>query len=114
MTNDSAVDYGELLQGERTSLVSQLGELGFGPAGTLEYDSNFADSSQVTAERGEADRLALQLQDALDHVEAAIAKLSAGTYGICERCGKPISPPRLEAQPATKYCIDCASLVARR
>ncbi|MBV9369190.1 MAG: TraR/DksA C4-type zinc finger protein, partial [Frankiales bacterium] len=36
-------------------------------------------------------------------------KLNAGTYGVCEICGRPISPERLQARPATKTCIDCAS-----
>ena len=113
MANEAAVDYRALLEQERASLLSQLEELGFGPEGSLVYDSNFADSSQVTAERGEAERLALQLQDALDNVQAALAKIEQGNYGVCERCGKAISSARLEAQPASKYCIDCASVVRR-
>src|ERR1700683_2524590 len=47
----------EVLESERTRLLSQLDELGFGPNGSLTYDTNFADSSQVTAERGELERL---------------------------------------------------------
>jgi DnaK suppressor protein len=75
----------------------------------LDYDANFADSSQVTAERGEAEALAGSLREALDEVEHALAKLDEGTYGACERCGKPINPARLEAMPAARLCIDCAS-----
>ncbi|MDA8073733.1 MAG: TraR/DksA C4-type zinc finger protein, partial [Actinomycetota bacterium] len=62
-----------------------------------------------TAERGEAEALAGQLRDALAEVEAAIARLEKGTYGTCERCGQPISPARLEAKPAARRCIACAS-----
>ncbi len=57
-TTDPAVDYRALLEEERASLSHQLAELGFGDAGGLKYDPNFADSSQVTAERGEAEALA--------------------------------------------------------
>ena len=92
---------------EQSSLQSQLKELGYenqGDAG-LNYDSNFADSSQVTAERGEAERLATELQESLDEVKAALARLDAGHYGICEVCGKPIGEARLEAMPATRFCI---------
>ena len=54
-------------------------ELGFADQGSgLNYDSNFADSSQVTAERGEAERLATELREALDEVEAAIVRLEDG------------------------------------
>jgi DnaK suppressor protein len=104
------IDYRQLLEAERADLRHQLAELGFGDAGSLKYDPNFADSSQVTAERGEAETLAGQLTDALGEVEAAIDRLAAGTYGLCERCGRPIAPARLEAMPAARRCIACASL----
>jgi DnaK suppressor protein len=108
-TDAAAVDYRELLEIEQHHLQGQLAELGFGDAGGLDYDSNFADSSQVTAERGEAETLASELRDALEEVEAAIERMSAGTYGACERCGEAISPARLEAKPAARRCIACAS-----
>jgi RNA polymerase-binding transcription factor DksA len=102
--------HSEVLESERTRLLAQLDELGFGPNGTLTYDTNFADTSQVTAERGEAERLAADLQDALGDVDAALARLASGTYGHCERCGKTISEARLEAVPTAKRCLDCAKL----
>jgi len=108
-TESAAVDYEELLEQERGDLRRQLAELGFGDAGGLNYDSNFADSSQVTAERGEAETLAGELRDALTEVEAAIARVREGTYGNCERCGEPIAPARLEAMPAARLCMSCAS-----
>jgi len=96
------------LEGERDSLRAQLAELGVGTKG-LDYDPNFADSSQVTAERGEVEALASSLVETLHDVEHALAKFDDSTYGSCERCGKPIAPARLEAKPAARYCIDCAS-----
>src|SRR5689334_18718186 len=99
------------LEGERADLVTQLAELGVGAqAEELTYDANFADSSQVTAEKGEAEALAAQLQESLDAVEAALVRMDEGTYGTCVRCGKAISPARLEAMPSSARCIDCASL----
>src|SRR5436190_9231588 len=86
------------LEQERDALRAQLAELGFADGSTgLEYDSNFADSSQVTAERGEAEAIATKLRDALDEVEHALAKLGTSTYGDCEDCGNPIGEARLEA-----------------
>lgn len=106
---DAGADYAALLEAERADLRAQLAELGFGDAGGLKYDSNFADTSQVTAERGEAEALAGQLRDALAEVERALARLEDGTYGRCERCGQQIAPARLEAKPAARRCIACAS-----
>lgn len=97
------------LEREQEDLKRQLAELGRGEEGELTYDPNFADSSQVTAERGEAEALGAKLQEALAEVEHALAKIEAGTYGICESCGKPIAEARLEAKPAARHCIDCAS-----
>jgi DnaK suppressor protein len=101
------VDYGALLRAEQAELKSQLKELGFANEGDtgLSYDSNFADSSQVTAERGEAERLATELREALEEVDAALVRLGEGTYGTCQVCGKPIGPARLEAMPAARFCI---------
>ncbi len=96
------------LEREQADLRHQLAELGHGEEG-LTYDPNFADSSQVTAERGEAEALATQLAETLADVERALAKLDDGTYGACEVCGKPIGDARLEAMPTARRCIACAS-----
>jgi len=103
------IDYRQLLEDERRQLQSELSELGHGEGGGLDYDSNFADTSQVTAERGEADVLAGQLQETLDEVALALGRLEEGTYGTCEVCGVAIAPARLEAMPATRYCINHAN-----
>ena len=95
------------LEDERTELVDQLAELGVGGE-EIEFDENFADSGQVAAEQGETRVLVNQLQDSLNDVQRAIAKLDDGTYGRCERCGAEIGDARLEAMPATRWCIACA------
>ena len=110
-TGAPAVDYRALLEDERDQLLAKLSELGFanGARTGLEYDPNFADTSQVTAERGEAEALAQTLREALEEVEHAIDKLGDGSYGVCEGCGQPIGEARLEAKPAARFCIACAS-----
>ena len=103
------IDYRQLLEDERRQLQSELSELGHGEGGGLDYDPNFADTSQVTAERGEADALAGQLQETLDEVALALGRLENGTYGVCEVCGVAIAPARLEAMPAARFCINHAN-----
>jgi RNA polymerase-binding transcription factor DksA len=93
------------LEQERAQLRAQLAEHG----GGVDHDDNFADSGQVAAEQGENRALVGQLEETLAEVERALAKLDEGAYGTCEACGKPISEARLEAMPATRYCIDCAN-----
>jgi RNA polymerase-binding transcription factor DksA len=87
----------------------QLADLGLGSSTGDHYDPNFADSSQVTAERGEAEALAASLGQTLADVERALTKIDDGTYGRCEECGQPIPEPRLEAMPTARRCISCAS-----
>ncbi|MEY2419499.1 MAG: DnaK suppressor protein [Actinomycetota bacterium] len=104
MSEVTSVAARALLEAERDSLRAQLAELG-----GLDYDANFADTSQVTAERGETEALANTLQETLDDVELALGKLDDGTYGKCEVCGEDIAAARLEAMPAARYCITHAS-----
>lgn len=96
------------LDEERAELLDQLAELGVGGE-EISFDENFADSGQVAAEQGETKVLVNQLQDSLNDVQRALAKLDAGTYGVCERCGSEIGEARLEAMPGTRWCITCAS-----
>lgn len=101
------------LEEERESLRAQLTELGYGAKG-LDYDSNFADSSQVTAERGENEALVNKLVEGLNEVEHALEKFGTDRYGTCENCGEAIATARLEARPEARLCINCAAAGSRR
>jgi RNA polymerase-binding transcription factor DksA len=94
------------LTAERERINSELRSLGVDRGS---YDEGFADSGQVTAERGEVDALAGSLRETLLDIDAALSKLEAGVYGRCESCGEDITPARLEAMPAARLCITCAS-----
>ena len=100
----------DALEIEKARILVELSDLGFGEQGLLAYDNNFADTSQVTAERGETEALAGELTETLAAVESALARIDAGTYGVCERCGEPISAERLEAMPMASTCIAHASV----
>ena len=92
------------LEAERADLTAQIAEHG----GTVDFDENFADSGQVAAEQGEHRALLGRLQETLTDVDRALAKLDDGTYGKCEVCGEEIADARLEALPASRYCINHA------
>jgi DnaK suppressor protein len=49
-----------------------------------------------------------QLEDRAGTLQEALVDVDKGTYGICERCGKPIHPDRLAVLPETRLCIECA------
>jgi DnaK suppressor protein len=100
--------YRALLVDERARLVERLTDLGL-IGGQRPSASAVLDSSQVTAWRGEGRSTAEQLHDALDEANGAIERLDQGTYGTGQSCGEGISPERLEAMPASRLCIECAS-----
>ena len=109
MTETSQQLLRDQLQEERDRVREQLNNLGRGDAADLDFDENFADSGQVTAERGEVDALSGQLNETLQDIEDALAKFDHGTYGECESCHQRIPEARLEAMPAARLCIACAS-----
>jgi RNA polymerase-binding transcription factor len=106
---DAAAGPRQALSAERERLTTELEAMGVDRGS---FDEGFADSGQVTAERGEVDALVGSLRETLVDIDNALAKLEAGTYGVCEQCGGPIGEARLEAMPAARLCITCAS--ARR
>lgn len=77
-------------------------------------DQHPAEQATETLER-ELDLGILQsVESELIEVTAALERLDAGTYGICEICGKPIAEGRLEAMPAARYCVADQAKATRR
>jgi DnaK suppressor protein len=72
-------------------------------------DEHDPEGATIAFEREHAAALARQARQHLADIDAALARLDAGRYGICERCGAPISPARLAARPAAATCITCAA-----
>ena len=70
-------------------------------------DAGFADRGHSTGERSQVIAVVGALRSNLLDVERAVSKMDAGTYGICERCGRPIGRERLEALPWAALGIDC-------
>lgn len=68
--------------------------LGQGASTTYEWEINLA--------------LRESVQEKIKSIEEAIERLRQGAYGLCEDCGNPIAPERLEILPHTTLCIDCA------
>ncbi|MBE1290787.1 MULTISPECIES: TraR/DksA family transcriptional regulator [Roseobacteraceae] len=56
--------------------------------------------------------LGLEAQHEIAMINAAIARIDAGQYGICTSCDLPIAEDRLEVLPFTPFCRDCAAQAA--
>lgn len=101
----------EVLLHERQEVLEALENLGSSMNAGGGYDSNFADISQVTAEKGEAEALAQPLRETLVEIDEAITRIDDGKYGYCMKCGAEVNSERLEAIPKTKYCTPCAGSI---
>ncbi len=100
------------LEGERKRLSEELEQLkgGVRPAEERREGSPFGKREEEAAESFELEkRLVLEKQviDQLAEVEHALDKFEQGTYGLCDDCGQPIGPARLEALPQANLCLNC-------
>jgi len=69
--------------------------------------------SRMDALQDQAMSLATEQRRAaeLRRIEAALTRLEEGDFGFCAACGEPIAVKRLELDPTTPICIDCAKKV---
>ena len=106
------------LEAERQRTRARLEDLTGDYAGIVEAsaDSNADDEhdpegSTIAFERSQVGALVDQAQRQLVEIDAALERVRAGGSGVCESCGRPIAPGRLEARPVARTCIDCAARV---
>jgi DnaK suppressor protein len=71
------------------------------------YRDHMADQGSATFERELDMTFEENERDLLGDVRTALARIDAGTYGTCERCGAEIPVARLEAVPTASLCITC-------
>lgn len=112
----------KLLQDERKELERQLAELDettFGSSqsessGEMSFDEEYADAGTDTFEREKDLSLSNNIKDLMDKVDRALERIEQGTYGLCERCDKPIEKARIKALPYATLCIEHAQAEGRR
>ena len=75
--------------------------------------NHIADDGSNVAEAERIVTVSEDLQQILAQVNAALDRMSDGTYGTCQRCERPIGEERLEAFPYVAYCIECQSIIER-
>ncbi|MDH2413120.1 TraR/DksA C4-type zinc finger protein [Nocardioides sp. CER19] len=70
-------------------------------------DEHDPEGATIAFERSQVATLVQQAQRQLADIDAALVRLDEGSYGICERCGRPIAPERLEVRPTARTCVVC-------
>ena len=104
-----------LLEAERERTLARLARLKEEHGGFVEAslnsnadDEHDPEGTTIAFERSQVGALITQARQRLAEVDAAMARVEAGAYGICLRCGQPIPDERLEARPTAAYCVSCA------
>jgi DnaK suppressor protein len=72
-------------------------------------DEHDPEGSSTAFERAHVQALVDQAREHLRQLDLALERMAAGTYGRCERCGRPIPVERLRIRPATTTCVTCAA-----
>jgi DnaK suppressor protein len=106
-------DLRKRLQEERIELqrqASEIEEASFGTpqsdlTGEVSFDEEYADAGTATFERERDLSLTNNIRDLTEKVDRALERIGQGTYGLCERCGKPIEKARIKALPYATLCI---------
>ncbi|HEU5423258.1 MAG TPA: TraR/DksA C4-type zinc finger protein [Nitrolancea sp.] len=100
--------------GEIADIDDELQGLALDDTAAEGVDNHIGDDSDQLFERERLMTIRGELVDRRLAIQQALQKLDDGTYGICERCGKPIAPERLEALPFARYCLDCQDIIDRQ
>lgn len=111
MTPAEINEFRGLLDAARQSISASIAHLhdGARQAGDderSEHGGLGADSAAITFDRELDEGLEEGALDRLAQIDHALARLTDGSYGTCERCGKPIGDERLHARPWATLCID--------
>ena len=95
-----SVDTGTLQQTLQTQLRQHTEELAVLAAAGAEPGSAGEDPDTIAARTAAA-------RQAIEEISAALSRLTAGSYGRCERCSDPIPTARLEILPHARFCVPC-------
>jgi DnaK suppressor protein len=83
-------------------------------SGDVGVDDESADAGTATFEREKELSIEQNVRDLIQKIDRALKRIDDGTYGICERCGKPIEKARIKALPYVDLCIKDAQARSRR
>lgn len=104
-------------QGELEAQLNEIEESTFSNSqsdisGEVGLGEEYADAGTATFERERDLSIENNVRDLLKKIQRALDRIDAGTFGICERCGKPIEKARIKALPYAGLCIKDAQAEA--
>lgn len=99
------------LRERKRELDERIGEFAKAPerGALLGFGKRIGDGTTEAIARITEVGVGTSLEITAGKVDRALEKIGDGTYGVCDSCGRPIAPGRLQAVPESVLCIECAS-----
>lgn len=99
---------------ERTSaLTAALDELTHDRSSQSDDDEHDPEGVPLSAEWSRLSGLLDGAREEQQQVDDALARMDAGTYGVCANCGRGIPVARLRVRPFAAFCVPCAEKLGR-
>jgi DnaK suppressor protein len=106
MNQDQLKEYKIKLEKERMMVTAEIARdekpVDFGS--DIDHDEEATDKSE---EVGDQLAAAQELKSRLNEIDIALGKIQDGTYGVCEKCEKPIEHEILTIDPESRFCKAC-------
>ena len=115
LPDDPLAAAGRALRDQRAGLLAQaaalradLAGIAAATAGADGDDEHDPEGATIAFERAQTASLLERTEARLAALDGALARLAAGRYGDCARCGRPVGAERLAARPDATTCVGCA------
>jgi DnaK suppressor protein len=100
---EASLHQAEALRAEADQLAEEM------EPGDTQFDEESGEGGTLNIERERDLALSAQARASVEEIDRALARIDAGTYGICDQCGQPIPKARLKALPSATLCVACKS-----
>lgn len=107
MKPEILIQFKNLFESERELLLAAHAKISGELVISRDEMADETDLTSVTLEQNVRIRLRNREAHYIKKLNEAIARIEAGSFGVCESCEEPIEHKRLEARPTTSFCLSC-------
>ncbi len=108
MVRDELLRLRASTEAEAATLARDLEALFTASRGSNADDEHDPEGATIGFERAQLTALLATARGRIAEVDDALRRVDTATYGVCERCGRPIPEQRLAARPFARCCVACA------
>jgi len=117
MKKEDLENFKKRLEEEKKKIIEELNSFATKEPQRENWNANFPEFNGSAAREEEVDEveeystllsLEISLEKKLKEINAALERIEKDSFGVCEKCKKEIEIERLKANPAERYCKNCA------